>query len=361
MKAIMKAAPTFGIEIVNVDAPTPARDQILLGIEAAGICGSDIHIYEWGPFSCYDKVIFQNSRRGKILGHEASGAVAEVGADLRDSWQIGERVLLDPHVLCGECHYCMGGKAYLCTNRKTVGIHLDGAMARYLAVHPRQLLRLPNYLDYDEATIVEPFAVAYHALRKSGVNANDSIAVVGPGPIGLSAVLTARLLGIKKIAVIGKAVDIENGRLDLAKELGAEIIVDVSSENATEVIHDWTGSTGVHVCIDASGVRASEESSSIVYQTLDMITRGGKVVMIAAHPKTGVELDFLQLLHEEKTLQMSIGYTLSEISEVLQLVSDRKVRLDMLVDKKFPLEEGQAAFQIAGERKSSGRTILKPS
>jgi L-iditol 2-dehydrogenase len=360
MKAVMKTKPGYGVEIKEIPEPQLSPGSALLEIKAAGICGSDIHIYEWGPYSSYAKAVF-TSPKGRILGHENTAIVSEISPGSSTSLVVGDRVLVDPHVLCGKCYYCRSGQEYLCSERKTIGIQLDGGMTKYLVARINQLFKLPAQLSFEEGVILEPMAVAHHAATKANIKPSTSVVILGPGPIGLCTLLAAKLQGAEKILVAGLPEDTENGRLELAKELGAEIAAVTDEESLKKAVSSQLDTEGADVVFDATGIRvARNEVPLAINFGLRALKRKKKLVMIGLHPKSNIELDLAWWIHTEKIIEPSIGYEHKDLSKVIDAAAHELLPLEKLIDSLMPLEKGVEAFEKAAEKTSRGRIILTP-
>ena len=193
-------------------APQPGPEEVLVAVKACGICGSDVHGMDGST---------GRRRPPIIMGHEAAGVIAAVGASARD-WAVGDRVTFDSTIYCGQCDFCRRGEINLCDHRRVLGVSCEayrqqGAFAEFVAVPQHILYRLPDGLSFEQAALVEPFSIALHALRRAPVRLNDTVAVVGAGMIGLALVQALRLAGCGRLMVV----DMADDRLALARKLGA--------------------------------------------------------------------------------------------------------------------------------------------
>ncbi len=237
MKAIVKAKPVIGINVLDVPVPKPRTDEVLIEVKAVGICGSDIHIYEWT--SGYE---FMEKYFPVTLGHEFSGVVAEVGPEAEGKFRPGERVTSETGKICGRCFYCQQGKGVLCEQRLQfgrIGIERDGAMASFLTVPWTSLHRIPPTVTFEEAAMAEPAGVALGAVRTAVIEPGDDVAIIGPGPIGLMILQMCRARGAGRVAVLGLKEDAS--RLKVAKELGADPVFIAGQEDAAKTILEMTG------------------------------------------------------------------------------------------------------------------------
>src|SRR5262249_41631993 len=208
MKALAKTKNGFGAELVDLPTPHPGEGELLVKVGACGICGSDLHLYEWELGA--DRMV---SRLPFVMGHEPGGEVIEVGPGV-SGFKPGDRVALDPFGCCGRCGPCRAGRFNLCSSPTT----LSGALAEYTIAPAGNTHKVPASMSFELASLLEPFGTGLHAVEQSSLKAGDSAVVEGPGPIGLSIAIAARALGVGPIVITGLPSD--TGRLALARELG---------------------------------------------------------------------------------------------------------------------------------------------
>ncbi len=221
MKAVMKVAQGVGnVEAREIQEPSPAAGQVLIAVKAAGICGTDIHIY-------YDEY---KTSPPVVMGHEVAGVVVELGEGV-ESVKVGDRVTSETYFsTCGLCHYCRNGKPNLCAHRRSIGSHVDGAFAEYLVVPAKNVHRLPDNVDFLAGALTEPLACVVHGVLDIHRATPGELAVVaGPGAIGLLTLQTLKAAGAK-VMVLGT--DVDERRLQLARQLGAEYAINVQQEKA---------------------------------------------------------------------------------------------------------------------------------
>src|SRR5579859_1460525 len=244
MKAlVLKEYNCFSYE--EVPAPVPGPDEVLAAVKACGICGSDVHGMDGST---------GRRRPPIIMGHEASGVIASVGSGVKQ-WVTGDRVTFDSTIYCGECHFCRLGNINLCENRRVLGVSCedyrqDGAFAEYVVVPQRILYRVPEGLSFEHAAMVEPFAIALHAVRRSGVELNETVVVVGAGTIGLALVQALSQTGCGRLVVT----DVVAERLALATKLGATHVINSATEPAEKKVMELTGGRGADACFEAVGI-----------------------------------------------------------------------------------------------------------
>jgi len=323
----MKAARLHkvGAPLVIEDAPVPqiGRREVLIEVKACGICGSDIHI-----------AIEGTSKTGYlpiILGHEPSGVICEVGEDVKN-WKVGDRVVPSPGVACGKCYNCLKGKgATICTEKKVIGLHIDGALAEYLKIPAENLLRLPDEIDFLKgAVLIDAVATPFHAINnRAQLKLGETVAVFGCGGLGSHAVQIARLAGASKII----AVDMVDQILERAIRLGADSAVNSSKSDPVSSIKDLTNGDGVDVAIECVGKAVT------IDQSVRCLKLGGRSAVV------GLSMDPITLpppgvfVRSEFALLGSRGAELDEKQKVIDLVAAGKLDLKETISKVIPLDE----------------------
>lgn len=343
MKAVVKYAEgKENIELRDVPEPAVGDNEVKIKVEAAGICGSDLHIYTW-DIGIPTRVPF-------IIGHEFSGIITEVGKNVK-RFKGGERVTAEnSRSVCGHCRYCMTGNYNLCKERRATGYAFDGAFASYCVVPEERIHLLPENVDFITAALTDPSACAYHAVQElTGVNAGDIVLITGAGTMGLFSLQYVKANG--GIAIItGVAKD--KKRLDLAKELGADVTVDVSRGDLTDIVLDMSNGEGVDVALECSG---AEEAAK---ECLELLRRQGKYTQIGifGHPVT---FDLDRVLYGEIRLIGSFSQKYTAWSAALKLFSQGKILTKPLVTDILPLEQWEEGFRRSFEGKAI-KVVFKP-
>src|SRR6185312_11526624 len=258
------------------DFPVPAfqSDEVLVRVRACGICGSDVHGMDGSSGRRIPPI---------VMGHEAAGVIAEIGGEVT-SWKKGDRVTFDSTVSCGACWYCRRGEINLCENRRVLGVSCGeyrrhGAFAEFVAVPQRILYRLPDNLSFEQAAMVEAVSVAVHAVERTPLTLNASVAVVGTGMIGLLLVQVLRARGCGKII----AIDLDEGKLAIAKKLGATHALLANDSNLQEKMRALTSGRGADAAFEVVGL------SPTVKTAIDSVRKGGSVTLVG-NLKPQVEL-----------------------------------------------------------------------
>jgi len=345
MKAVIKIRRGSGnVELRDIEVPKIKPDEVLVEVEFTGICGTDIHIYH--DLAFYTPPI--------VLGHEYSGVVVEKGSNV-DGFEIGDHVTSPATIPCGQCLMCRTNRANRCLGegKRILGAHkANGTFAKYVAVPKTILHKIPKNLSLEEASVAELVACVVHAVfERVGVELGDVVAVLGPGPMGLITVQAARAAGAKQVILTGVSADKE--RFSVAKELGADLIIDVEKEKSVEVVKNLTEGLGADVVFEVSGSSAARK------QAFEMVRRCGKVGLLGLTGKpTGVNLD--SIVEGELDVKGSWGTVWTSWKRALNLLSSGLIRVSPLISAKLPLEKWQDGFQLMEERKAL-KVLLIPS
>ncbi|HVU25705.1 MAG TPA: galactitol-1-phosphate 5-dehydrogenase [Opitutus sp.] len=330
MNALLLTAPSQ-LALVDHPVPRPADDEVLVRIRACGICGSDIHGWDGS-----------SGRRipPLIMGHEAAGEIATVGAGAGD-WRAGDRVTFDSTVFCGNCAPCRAGATNLCAARRVLGVSTPdyrqhGAFAEYLAVPARILHRLPATLAFEHAAMVEPVSIAIHAVRRVTIPPDATAVVIGAGMIGLFIVQALRWAGAARIV----AVDLEPGRLALARELGATATLQSGTCNVPAEIARLTGGRGADFAFEAVGLTPT------VQLAIDAVGRGGAVVLVG-NLAPRIDFPLQSAVTRELTLHGTCG-SAGEYPLCIDLIAQGVIRVAPLISAIAPLSDGPGWFQRLG-------------
>ncbi|MEI6873866.1 MAG: NAD(P)-dependent alcohol dehydrogenase [Spirochaetota bacterium] len=310
---------------------------VLVRVKEIGICGSDLHYFNEGRIG--DHVVTDPH----ILGHEASGMVAEVGRDAV-GFAVGDRVCIEPGVPCMSCEFCRRGRYNLCEAVRFSGAPpYQGMLREYLVHDPRFLCRLPDSVSFTQGALAEPLAVAHNAIRKAAVLPGDTVLITGAGPIGLSCVEMALVAGASMVVVS----EPKAHRRDCALSLGAGLAVDPRNEDLREALRDFTGGRMVDCAIEASG------SESAIAQSITCIRKGGRVVFVGM----GKEIQGIphaEILRKEAVISGIYRYA-NDFSPVIELLAAGRLRGEAWVSHRYPLSDIVAAFGMAND--ATARTL----
>ena len=342
MKALVKAEPGEG-HVDLRDRPEPACGPGLVKLEvgACGICGTDLHVYH-GAFRSYPPV---------IMGHEFYGRIVETGAGVTDELDRDScyAVLGATAVTCGHCRYCRSGEFMFCPTRRGMGHGVDGAFARYVCVRPDQLFQLDARVPAEEAALVEPLAVAVHAvLELTDVRPGDVALVSGPGPIGLLCLLVLATQGIR-VLVAGTAADAV--RLAAARELGAARVIDVEHESLAEAVRAETGGAGLDAAFETAGAGASAAAC------LDALRPFGRYTQVG-HFGGDICVPFDRIGFKQLQVRGAVGYTAATWERTMRLLA-AGLRPGRIVSHRLPLGRWREGFDLF-ERKQALKVLLMP-
>ncbi len=332
------------LEYKQVEKPQIRPDEVLVRIEAVGICGSDVHGIDGSTGRRIPPL---------IMGHEAAGVIEEAGAEV-DNYKPGERVTFDSTLYCGHCRYCRQGKINFCENRKVLGVACDeysqqGAFAEYINIPAHILYRLPKEVSFQEGAMVEPLSVAAHAVEITPIAFGDTAVVIGAGVIGLLTLQVLRSSGCSRVYVA----DIDDSRLHTALELGARETFNTKQVELSEEIIRRTGGLGADCAFDAVGLQ--ETTNASIYS----VHKGGTVTIIGnLSPKAELPLQYL--VSRQIRLQGS-NASAGEYPACIEMIQNGQIALEPLMSKVAPLSEGAQWFREL-YRGGSGlfKVILEP-
>ncbi|UCF90119.1 MAG: alcohol dehydrogenase catalytic domain-containing protein [Desulfobacterales bacterium] len=318
----------------EVPVPEPAVEEVLIAVAGCGICGSDLHAYRASPG--YEWVI-----PPVILGHEFAGTVAAVGAGV-NGYQPGDKVVVIAIQGCDHCQFCRSGDTNLCSDRRVIGLNMNGGMAPYAVVNPRYLIRLPENFELSAAAAIETFSVAIHALSKTSIYPEQRIVVTGPGPVGLFSALVARLNGAR-VLICGTEVDAAL-RLPAAEQLGLRTTNTDQVPLPRAVTHVF-GNQPPDLWIEASGATAALKAS------MDLVRRGGSIVVLAMYHR---EFSWFPTIpvRAEQTLLFSYASVYRDYIYAIRLMEAHAADVQRLM-QFFPLQRASEAFEEA----NAGRTL----
>jgi len=332
MKAVVKTEKGEGhVEVRDVAEPTVTPGHVVIEVAAAGVCGTDIHIY-------HDEYPYNTP---VVLGHETAGTVVEVGPDVRRI-KVGDRVTTETFFYtCGQCRYCRTGSPNLCPERKSIGSHVNGAMTRYVLVPERNCHVLPANVELLDGAITEPLACCVHGiLERAGVLPGDVVLVSGPGAIGQFSHQVAKSAGATTI-VCGIGGD--EHRLALARELGADHVVNAQEQDLGKLVADLTDGRGVDVAVEAAGANAS------LKQCLDLVRKGGSLAQMGLYARP-VTFDMNLVPMKELKVTGSFSHVPSAWPRALRLIAEGKVQSRRLITRQVPITDWQSAFEAFNAR-----------
>ena len=330
MLALVKTQKGKGfLELMDMPEPKPGKGEVLLEIKATGICGTDLHVRE-DAFPYWPPV---------ILGHEFAGEVVELGPDCK-YYKLGDRVVGEPHTkACGQCYLCRTGNPQICMDKRSPGWGIHGSFCKYLVMPEHLLHKIPDNMDFDTAAVLEPTANAVHnVIERAGIVAGDFVVVIGPGPIGLLCGMTAEAAGARHVIMAGAPPD-EGMRLEKAKALGFESVVNVAKVDLTEMVMDLTNGVGADLVIDCSGAPRAIAGMPALAR------KKGKLQAVGL--TGGRNVDFPWNTCSTKSLDISFGMSTSYTSwnRAISLVAKGLLPAGEVISHRMPLTEWETAFE----------------
>lgn len=336
MLAVVKYPDKVGVVLEDMPMPEYSPFEILIKVRAVGICGSDLRIYN---------TKYEDRKKKFIIGHELSGEVVKWGEKVH-RFKEGDRVATEICIGCAICSYCKKGLINLCDKLEEIGITIEGGMAEYISIPDRNVHHLPDNVSFEAATLADPLACTIRGLEMTQILPDSWVAILGPGSIGLLATQIAKKIRRARVVVVGT----RDNRLKLAKDFGADYVVNLNKEDPVEAVINITDG-GADFTFEAAG------SSDALTQSFAMTKRNGSVVVLTVHRK--IEVDMEPVIRNELTVSGSICYNFREFETALNLIKKEKIDIKPLIKDVFPLKDAQKAFKYVLDRKTV-KGIIKP-
>ena len=325
MKALVKARAEPGLGLEDVPVPTIGRDDVLIRVLRTGVCGTDLHIYEWDGWAQANVPV------PLVIGHEFVGEVVDVGSDVRELHS-GDLVSGEGHLVCGRCRNCMAGRRVQCAHTKGVGVNYPGAFAEYIALPAANAWRHPPDIDLDVAAIFDPFGNAVHTVLTFPVLGED-ILITGAGPIGLMAAIVARHAGARHIAIS----DVSEYRLALAERIGVTLAANVNETTLTEVMAKLGMREGFDIGLEMSGKPAA------LREMLASMTHGGKIAMLGL-PTDDFGIDWAHLVTNMITIKGIYGRQMFETWYEMSVLIQSGLDISPVITHRFDATDFEEAF-----------------
>ena len=343
MEALRKPRPEPGAQIERVDIPAARPGEVLIRVRAASICGTDLHIYHWDKWSA------SRLRPPLTFGHEFCGVVESVGEGVSE-FRRGDRVTAEMHLACHHCRPCRAGQPHLCENVSIVGIDQDGCFAEFVRIPATNVWKLDASIPDHYAAIMDPLGNAVHSVL-AGPIAGLTVAVTGCGPIGLMCITVAKACGCSTLF----ATEVSAHRLELARKMGADVVLNPSETDAVARVRAETAGDGVDVLLEMSGNPAA------IRQGFHMLRPGGRASLLGI-PAEPVTLDLLpDVIFKGTTVLGIYGRRMFETwLEMDALLRGRRLNLEPLFKERLKLEEFARAFQLL-EQGAAGKVLLVPN
>lgn len=338
MKSLVKAKKEPGIWMQDVSEPEHGVNDVLIKIEKTAICGTDIHIYNWDDWAQATIPV------PMTVGHEFYGEVVAVGREVTGITQ-GQRVSGEGHITCGVCRNCRAGKRHLCRSTLGVGVDRPGCFAEYLSLPASNVIRLPDNISAEYASILDPFGNATHCALSFDMVGED-VLITGAGPIGVMAVAIARHIGARHIVIT----DVNEYRLDLARKMGATRAVNVQQQSIRDVMNDLEMAEGFDIGLEMSG------NPQAFHEMVRSMNHGGHIALLGILPEA-TAIDWKQVIFKGLIVKGIYGREMYETWYKMIAMLQSGLDLSPVITHRFPVDDYQQAFQIMASGQS-GKVIL---
>lgn len=338
MNALVKEAPGKGLTLKRVPVPQPGIGEVQIKIHKTAICGTDVHIYNWDPWSQ------QHIRPPMVIGHEYVGEITALGPGVSD-YSIGDIVSGEGHIVCGHCRNCRAGNGQWCKFTRSVGVDRDGAFAEYLCIPETNVIRIPAGIPEDIVSFFDAYGNATHTATMFDVVGED-VLITGAGPIGMMAVGICRQNGARRVIVT----DVNQYRLDIAKQMGAHAVVNLAHDKLEDAMREQGMVEGFDVGLEMSG------NGAALNQLLKSMRNGGKVALLGiAGP--GTVIDWNDVIFKGLTLQGIYGRKMYETWYKLMAMIEAGLDLSPIITHRFHYTEYEKGFEAMNSG-HSGKVIL---
>ena len=338
MKALVKAHAERGLWLQDVPEPEPGINDVLIKVHKTGICGTDLHIYKWDDWAR------QTIPVPMVVGHEFVGEVIRVGSNVSD-FHAGEIVSAEGHVVCGRCRNCLAGRRHLCKDTVGIGVNRPGAFAEFISVPMTNVWHHRDGVDQEVAAIFDPFGNAVHTALAFEVLGED-VLITGAGPIGIMAIPVAKHAGARHVVIT----DVNDYRLDLARQMGATVALNVTNGSLDEVQRDLGMKEGFDVGLEMSG------NPSALRSMVDHMCHGGKIAMLGI-PSSPIEIDWNKVIFNMLTIKGIYGREMYETWYQMSVMLESGLNLKPVITHRFPYTEFEQGF-TAMESGSCGKVVL---
>ena len=345
MRAAVYHAPGAPLTIEDVPDPTPGPAELLLGVKACGICGTDLH---WSDRKADDGG-WRALDAGTVMGHEFAGEIVEVGRDLKGEYRIGERVVVQPFIGCGQCSHCLTGRAYRCPSVKMRATQtLTGAYADYTRIGVHETLRLPDNMAFREGALVEPLAVGLNAVRKAALQPGDAVLIVGAGPVGLAVALWCRFFGASHVVVS----DLVRERAEQVARFGGTAVIAASQEDVRSAAERICGAPPA-VIFDCVGVPGT------LQLVVDYAHFDARIVVVGLCMSAD---RFAPATAITKELQISFAfvYQKQDFATVIDLIGRERIDPSGMISQCVGFDSFPSAFESLKTPSESLKSLLEP-
>jgi threonine dehydrogenase-like Zn-dependent dehydrogenase len=344
MKALQKTRPAFGLELRELPAPdSPGPGEVLVAVGATGVCGTDVHIYEWTPgYEAMAKAM------PVTLGHEFAGTVAAIGPGV-EGIAAGALVAVRPSIVCGRCAACAAGDSDGCANRVGLGVTRNGGLQPLVLAPAENCVAVPAALDVEIAALAEPMTVCAEAVDTGGVGAGDRVLVLGPGNVGQGVALFARAAGAAEVVIVGKH---DAPRLGCLRAMGFDDTVDVGDRTLEEALAPYLAQGKFDVVIEATGAPA------IVQQGLNVLRKRGVLVVVGIHPGP-VGINLTRLVRDHQQIRGSYRAPLATWPRVIRFLAGNARLARAMISHMLPLARAIEGLELSRTKAASKVLIVQ--
>jgi threonine dehydrogenase-like Zn-dependent dehydrogenase len=345
MKALQKTRPAFGLELRELPSPgAPGPGEVVVAVGATGVCGTDVHIYEWTPG--YEIV---TKAMPVTLGHEFAGTVAAVGPGV-EGITAGALVAVRPSIVCGRCAACLAGDEDGCTGRVGLGVTRNGGLQPLVTAPAGNCVPVPAGIDVEIAALAEPMTVCAEAVDTGGVRAGDRVLVLGPGNIGQGVALFARAAGAAEVVIVGKD---DAPRLECLRGMGFDLTVDVGERAPDEALAPHLARGKFDVVFEATGVPA------IVQPGLNVLRKRGVLVVVGIHPGPA-SVNLTRLVRDHQQIRGSYRAPVATWARVLRFLAGNVDLARRMISHRLPLERAVEGLELSRTKAASKVLIVQP-
>ena len=338
MRALVKAKPKVGLWMETVPVPEVGPNDVLIRVKKSAICGTDVHIWNWDHWA--QKTI----PVPMVVGHEFVGEIAEIGSSVT-KYHVGERVSGEGHIVCGKCRNCRAGRGHLCHYTKGVGVNRPGSFGEFVAIPEHNVVPIPDEVPDEVAAIFDPFGNAVHTALSFDLVGED-VLVTGAGPIGIMGAMVAKRAGARKVVIT----DINPVRLDLARKVGIDHVVDASTQDLAEVMTGIGMTEGFDVGLEMSGAPPAFRSM------IDTMNNGGKIAILGIAPD-GFGIDWNKVIFKMLTLKGIYGREMFETWYKMIAFVQGGLDLSPIITHRIKIDEFRDGFE-AMRSGNSGKVVM---
>lgn len=341
MQKEMLAAVLHGpkdLRVEKIEIPKIGDNEVLIKVKCCGVCGTDPHIYN-GRFPAPFPL---------VLGHEFSGEVVEVGKSVKNT-KVGDKVTADINIACGSCYYCNMGQKLFCEDIVQLGVHVNGAFAEYIKAPAVNVYKLPDSMTWEEGAYVEPLACVINGQERIDMKLGSTVVIIGAGPMGLAHALLSKQNGASKVIIT----ELNAVRLQKARDLGIDYVIDASKENAVEKVKELTEGRGADYVIEAVG------SVPTYKQGLEMVRKGGTMLFYGAAPADAeLSIKPFEIYAKELKLIGSYAGTYDRWTKAINMIANNRFIPSDIISNKMPLEKIKEAILEADTNKDGLKIMV---